>query len=169
LAAGQRYHWTKKYVSLLEQEENPQRRDRLLTTTQQFHYLLAEIEKCIVEYANDLTSIKDKDILEAIKLLKETYRTEEKGLIYERSSSNPLAQSLFKELRDLLERRRTELANDGVSLTVSNLLDCCEVLDVDISYHLASKTEKAAFLNFIARNHPEAAGKKNQRGIIIAG
>lgn len=166
LASGQAYHWRKKYVSILDRELDNRKRQMLYETTQQFHQLLSAIERVVVAYASGLKSLRDRDVRQALELLKETYATEAKGVIYQASSSNPLAQSLSRELYEFLEKQREEAAEQGFVLRPEHILQCLEVLLTDINHHLAQDKDGNGFLRFIQRNHPDAT-QSPAGGIII--
>ena len=83
LTTGQAYHGAKKYTSLLQNEENPQKRFKLLQTMEKNAEIIVLLEEVIVQYAGSLTSIRDRDVLESVQLLKGTYQTESRGIIYE--------------------------------------------------------------------------------------
>jgi hypothetical protein len=168
LKSGQTYHWVKKHMAILQTQEDPSRMQQLYKTSQQFHFLLDGMEEVIVGYASELTSITDGDVHKAIVALKSTLETEQKGVIYEHSTSNPLAQALAKELQSFLEKERSESSERGNSLRTSDLVACLDFLEEDVSYHLANDSASNSYLQFIARSHPEAATKQNHGGIILA-
>jgi hypothetical protein len=155
-------------MAVLESVEDPSKRERLFDTSKRLQFLLYGIEEVIVGYASELTSIVDGDIHEAIVALRSTYQTEEKGVIYEHASSNPLAQALVREIQDYLERQRAESIDQGTSLRTADLLACLEFLEVDVAFHLAADPVSESYLQFIARNHPELAVKEDSGRIILA-
>jgi len=155
-------------MAMLQREEDPSKRQRLYETTQKFHELLNRMEEVIVGYSSSLISLADLDVHEAVLSLKSTYQTEQKGVIYERTSSNPLAQALVKELRGLLEEYRVKATEQGASLRVSDLVACLEFVAADIDHHLANESGKDDYLRFVARSHPEEAKKPKPGGIILA-
>ncbi len=42
-------------------------------------------------------------------------------------------------------------------LRTADILDCLEVLDSDVRYHLEKKADAETYLTFIRRNHPDVA------------
>jgi hypothetical protein len=147
--------------------EDPSRRQRLYVTSQTFHELLSKLEQTVLAYASGLTSISDRDVYEALQSLRSTYETEQKGVIYEHTSSNPLAQGLASELRGFLEQYRSEKTEAGNSIRTSDLVSCLEFVEVDVKYHLSTETERDSYLDFIARSHPEVAGGQAQPKVIL--
>jgi hypothetical protein len=134
----------------------------------EYSEIIVLLEQVIVKYAGSLTSIRDRDILESVRLLKKTYKTESRGIIYEETSSNPLAQALVQEMRDTLEQMRAKGASEGLQFAASAAMSCLEVIEADVLYYLKSDEEGVDYLNFISRNHPEAATPSKQNGLIIA-
>ncbi|MCH8018007.1 MAG: hypothetical protein IH917_15445 [Acidobacteria bacterium] len=167
LNSGHTYQSIKKYSAQLQQEKDPLRRRKLYETGQHFGRLFGEIERTIIGYAADLRTLTDQHILQAVSLLKETYRTEKKGVIYEHSSANPLVQALLRDLRASLEKIRTQPDRDFPILKTTNLLDCLEVVEQDIGYHLERASERGSYLGFIKKNHPELSSRAASKGSLI--
>ncbi len=167
LSSGHTYQSIKKYSAQLQQEKDPLQRKKLYETGQQFGRLFGEIERTIIGYAADLQTLTDQHLLQAVSLLKETYRTEQKGVIYEHSSANPLVQALVRDLRASLEELRTQQDRDFPILKTTNLLDCLEVLEQDIGYHLERASERGSYLGFIKKNHPELSSRAASKGSLI--
>ena len=167
LNSGHTYQSIKKYSAQLQQEKDPLRRKKLYETGQHFGHLFGEIERTIIGYAADLQTLTDQHILQAVSLLKETYRTEQKGVIYEHSSANPLVQALFRDLKTSLEKIRTGQDEQLPSLKTTDLLDCLEVVEHDIGYHFERESERGSYLDFIKRNHPEIASRAASQDSLI--
>lgn len=172
LTTGQAYHGSKKYNSLIQNETNPQKRVKMLRTMEEYSEIIILLEQVIVQYAaryaGSLTPIRDRDILESIRLLKGTYKTESRGIIYEEKSSNPLAQTLVQEMHDTVELVRAEGASEGLRLGASTAMNCLEVIEADVLYYLKADGQGVDYLNFISRNHPEAATPGKQNGLILS-
>lgn len=166
LESGQAYHMLKKTIAQLRQENNPIQRRKVYETIQKFGSTLSELEAAIVKYAVELRSLKDQHVLEAVEMLVGTYRTEKKGVIYERSSSNPLVQSLFQDLRKLLEEKKRE-AKSGVRLRLEDILDCLEALEHSIRHQLGNDSGGDAYLIFIKRNHPDVVSAASPSASLI--
>lgn len=139
---------------------------------EEYSEIIILLEQVIVQYAaryaGSLTPIRDRDILESIRLLKGTYKTESRGIIYEERSSNPLAQTLVQEMHDTVELVRAEGASEGLRLGASTAMNCLEVIEADVLYHLKADGQGVDYLNFISRNHPEAATPGKQNGLILS-
>jgi hypothetical protein len=167
LHSGQAYQAVKKYSAQLRQEEDPVKRRKLYETSQAFGPVFGKIEQSIINYSASLQTLTDGHILEAVTLLKETYRTEQKGVIYEHTSSNPLVQALVRDLKEALEKIRAEQGSGLPILKPLDLHDCLAVVETDISYHMESSSERERYLSFIRRNHPEFSSKASSKGTLI--
>lgn len=168
LKTGQEFQSIKKYIAMVSQEENPTRRQKFFSAMSRWGSLLSTIEKCVVEFGSTLSTLRDRDVLAAVKLVKKTYETERKGLIFEHSSSDPIAQSLSRDLRERLEEaRKAETGSDATAVPgIDDLIESLEAVQMNIEYHLRSEQGEAAYLRFTARNHPEAAARPGG-GLII--
>lgn len=166
LTSGQAYHMLKRTIAQLRQEDDPLQRRKVYETIQEFGETLSELEAAIVKYAVELRSLKDQHVLEAVGMLTETYRTEDKGVIYERSSSNPLVHALFQELRKLLEEKKRGTER-GVRLELEDILDCLEAVEHSIRHQLGNEAGEDAYLTFIKRNHPDVVSAASTRGGLI--
>ena len=167
LYSGQSYQSTKKYSAQLRQEEDPIKRRKLYETSQAFGPVFGTIEQSIINYSASLQTLTDDHILEAVTLLQATYRTEQKGVIYEHASNNPLVQALVRDLKEALETMRADQGGGLPILKTTNLLDCMAVVETDISYHLDTSSKRESYLSFIRRNHPEISSKASSRGTLI--
>ena len=166
LKSGQSYVTAKKYIGQLSHEDDPVRRRRLYENSQKFGEVVSDMEEVIIRYAGRLRSFLDQNILEAVVLLKETYQTEEKGVIYEHTSSNPLVQTLLRDLRGFLEERRSGGSERSTALRTGDLVGCLEVMEADIRYHLDHWSDRENYLSFITRNHPKTASEAPSGGLI---
>ena len=166
LYSGQAYQSIKKYSAQLRQEEDPVRRRKLYETSQAFGPVFSQIEQSIINYSADLQTLTDEHILEAVTLLKDTYHTEQKGVIYEHTSSNPLVQALVRDLKEALEAVRAD-GGSFPTMRTTDLVDCMGVVQTDVSYHLDSSSERESYLSFIRRNHPEISSKASSKGTLI--
>jgi len=167
LFSGQAYQSVKKYSAQLRQEEDLVKRRKLYETSQAFGPVFGKIEQSIITYSASLQTLTDAHILEAVTLLKETYRTEQKGVIYEHTSNNPLVQALVRDLKEALEAMRADQGDKLPILRTTDVLDCLAVVETDVSYHIDSSSEPKGYLSFIRRNHPEVSSKASSKGTLI--
>ena len=167
LAQGQSYQSVKKYIAQLQQVEDPERRRKLYENSVKYEKLLRELETVVIEYASSLSKFSDQEILEAVTLLVQSYRTEEKGLLYDHRSPNPLVQALVRELKAALEKRREAMDDQESVLRLGDVLQTLEILESDIRYHLAAQDTRDSYLRFITRNHPELVSESAGSQIVL--
>ncbi len=166
LSSGQDYHRFKDFIAQLQALESLAERRMILETSVRYERFLEELEKGVVEYAADLRSLDDRQIGEAFSALRDTYRTESKGIIYEHVSPNPLVQALAKKLRETSEKYRTSVEPDRPPMGPAQIVDCLRVLELNVSYY--SEGGGTDYLTFIRRSHPEVAGKAAEGGGLIS-
>jgi hypothetical protein len=165
LSSGQSYQSSKKFVTQVRSKPDLHSRRRIYEASQTYARQLFDLERVIIEFAAGLSSLTDADILEAVTTVRQTYQTEEKGLIYEHNSANPLAQSLVRELRQSLEALRRPREEEA-PLRVRDILLCLEVTEDNIRFHLDPKLARDSYLRSVRRNHPESGAARPQSRII---
>lgn len=148
---------------MLGAEEDPHKRVRFYRAISNLGPLLHTVEGKIVEYAASLQSLSDGDVRLAVESLRKTYETERKGVIFEHSSPNPLAQALIRELRETLEELRQK---EG--LKEDQIVEALWAIEQDINYH-ESEPGPDSYLAFSKRNHPDAIAGGRDKGIIVTG
>lgn len=164
LSDGVNYQWVKTYTAILDWIEVPARKRQFYETTLQYHEILGVLELAIIDYSQGLRSLTDDIILEAVETLLGTYQTEEKGIIYEHVSPNPLAQSLVRDLHEALE----EEEDDGPAWSRGGIIASLEAIRTQISYHRAKANGERPYLEFLLRNRP-GPPTRDESGIIISG
>jgi len=115
------------------------------------------------------SSLKDHNVRSAYELVQSTYQTENKGIIYEHKSSDPLVQPLVRQLRADLEAHRNRLLAEGERLDLQEILNCLELSILDVSHHISRNPEGTEYLDFIRRNVPDEQENPDDSGIIIPG
>ncbi len=166
LESGHVHQAQRKFIHQLNHEDSPARAQRYLDTAHNLGGVLEQLEQAVLRYAAGLTSIRDQDVLEAVELLKKNYQTEDKGVIFEHRSPNPLAGPLTQELREVVEELR-EGGEELRPLRLSEALDCLENLIQDIRYHIQEPGQPLTFLQFIARSYPEVREETQPNRIIL--
>lgn len=173
LGIGIEHEWKRVFTALFESLDDRTQRSQLLTALETQLPLIKEIEFYLVEYSCGVRSLKDQDVLDALVLLLENYRTESKGIIYEHHSSNPFIQSFVRALtgkiEELREAARKEMANVPTSAIVSSI----EFLTALVRYFRGSSPDHRAYLKFALRQFPDACtgageGSGEKPGIILA-
>jgi hypothetical protein len=164
LSSGLSYELAKKRVNRLEHEENPVQRRKYYEVHSQYSGVMTDLEETIIRYGQGLRSLRDAHVRGAVEQTLSTYRTEQRGVIYEHTSTDPLVNSLGRELRALLESYR-QVNSEKAFLRTGSVVDCLEVLLTDIDYHQADE-ESTSYLRFIARRRPDMNKGPSQNLII---
>lgn len=165
LESGHIHQARRKFIHQLTQEQSPARAQRYLDTARNYGEVLARLEQAILRYAAGMSSMRDSDVLEAVELLKKNYQTEDKGVIFEHRSPNPLAGPLTQDLREVIEELR-EGSRELRRLRLSEALDCLENLLQDIRYHIQEQGQPLSYLQFIARSYPDVRDEAQGSSII---
>lgn len=161
----------KKSLSILEDEPDPAKRRRYFRAQSERPDLLEGLERRILEYSLTLRSLKDQDILEALKVVEETYQTETRGLIFEHSSTNPLAQALAREVRGFFEKLRQAEHDDQTPPPprAGEVLDSLCAAQLETVHHIEHLESPQAYQEFIRRKHPDVGrNSEGTGGIILA-
>jgi hypothetical protein len=171
LVAG-REHEAGEYAKLLRSlDPKSQKRNQ-----QVFHNhlnVLGRLEYAIAGERFLSRNLLDKEALQAVELLLEKYRTEEKGVFYEKTSDNLRVESLRRELRAVMDSFRN-LQRDGDSATVSSqatplsltdAIDCLECIQSLMGAFHAEGRSDSAYVDFLARFYPR---EEKRSSIILA-
>ena len=111
-------------------------------------------------YARNLT---DTDVAQAVDILIDTYRTEDQGILYERSSENLRVDALRRELRTVIESIRHPRKEEGPGvvdthddrLPIEAIIDCLEFIQSLIGAFRLSRHSSSAYIDFLARFFPQ--------------
>jgi len=113
-------------------------------------------------------TLTDKDVVEAIKVLLETYRTEDKGVLYEKTSDDLRIEALRRELRKIIESWRNpegEQARGIVDpkstrLQLGEAIVCLETIKSLAESYLEDRGSRSGYVDFLARLFPRE-GKRS--------
>ncbi len=135
-----------------------ERNQRLLAEHQnaiaQLEYLLAR------ERLSD-RHLTDNDVVQAIGVLLETYRTEDKGVLYEKTSEDLRIEALRRELRKSVESLRNPEGQEGrgivdpqnTRLPLTAAIDCLEFVRSLAVVYLEDRGS-SSYIDFLARLFP---------------
>lgn len=115
--------------------------------------------------------LADDDVVEAVELLLETYRTEENGVLYEKTSDNLRVETLRRELRRILEAFRNPEGEESkgiidpksMRLTLSGAIECLEFIRTLVGTYAVDRGS-SGYLDFLARLAP----REQRRSSILA-
>jgi hypothetical protein len=145
-----------------------QKTQRIITeqqnTVARLEYVLAH------ERLSDRT-LMDGDVVKAADVLLETYRTEDKGVLYEKTSDDLRVEALRRELRKVIESRRNPEGQEGrgivdpqsTRLQLSAAIECLELIRSLAGMYLEERGSSSGYLDFLARLFP----RETKRSSIV--
>ncbi len=132
---------------------------------------VAYLEYTIAREGLSSHELTDADVAKAVDALLATYRTEEKGVLYETTSEDLRVEPLRRELRAAIESLRNPEMQEGKDivnpkssrLTLSAAIDCLEYIRSILSVYMEDRSSSSGYVNFLLRMTP----KKETRSSII--
>jgi hypothetical protein len=160
LKAG-REHESEEFGKRLRSQD-PQKQEksrRVLTENQD---VIAHLEYTIAQQRLASRHLADRDVSTAVEILLDNYRTENKGVLYERNSDNLLVDSLRRELRSVIEKFRnpegkeeTGIIDPGrTRLQLSKAIECLEFLQSMMAAFSDDRGSASGYVDFLARMTP---------------
>jgi hypothetical protein len=109
--------------------------------------------------SRDLT---DKDVAQAVDVLLETYRTEDKGVLYEKTSNDLRVESLRRELRKIVESFRNPEGEQSrgivdpksTRLPLGAAIDCLEFIRSMVGAYMEGPRAVTGYVDLLARLIP---------------
>jgi hypothetical protein len=137
----------------------------------EYQDVVAHLEYIIAQQRLLSRDLSDNDVSSAINILLDNYRTEDKGILYEKNSDDLRVETLRLELRDVIEAyRNPEKENEqGIvdpkhsRLLLQNAIECLEFLQSMIDLYTKDPRSSSSYVDFLARMTP----KKEQTSSII--
>jgi hypothetical protein len=165
LAAGRAREIEQEHVRYLRAADVHER-ERYFRAIAAHERVLAHLQLLIGEARRRARDLTDGDVLEALDLLLATLRTEESGLLYERTSSNLRVEGMRRRLAEALEyhRRPAEAGRDRLAL--KDAIECLEVIRSFAARRAASPASQA-FVDFLARTAPRVGREADPDSRII--
>jgi hypothetical protein len=124
--------------------------------------VVAQIEFVIARDRLSDRNLTDRDVAEAIAILLETYRTEDKGVLYEKTSEDLRIEALRRTLRTTVESLRNPEGQEGrgivdpkttrLALTVA--IDCLEFVRSMATAYMEDRDSVSGYVGFLARLFP---------------
>jgi hypothetical protein len=132
---------------------------------------IARIEYSLARERLSDRSLRDKDVVDAISILMETYKTEDKGVLYEKTSEDLRIEALRRTLRTTVEALRNPGGQEnrgivdpkGEHLPLSVAIDCLEIVRSIAASYIADRGSDSAYVDFLARLYP----REEKRGSSI--
>ena len=109
----------------------------------------------------------NRDVAEALGLLLETYRTEDRVVLYDHVSNDLRVDSLRRQLRDLMEALRNPEESGEKRLLLRDAIDCVEFMHDWVTSHMKDRLASMSFIDFLARHVPRPNQVKDSGSSII--
>ena len=113
--------------------------------------------------------LKDKDVVQAVDVLLETYRTEDKGVLYEKTSDDLRIESLRRELRQIIESFRNPEGEEGkgivdpqsTRLQLGAAMGCLEFIRSLAKAYMEDRRSESGYVDFLARVIPREEARSS--------
>jgi hypothetical protein len=136
--------------------------------------VIAHLEYAISRQRILSRDLCDKDVVQAVDSLLETYRREDTGLIYERTEDNLRIESLRRDLRGIIESYRNPEGEEekgivdprNTRLQLAAAIDCLQFIRSLAATYLKDRDSGSGYVDFLARIIPR---EETQRSIIMPG
>jgi len=132
--------------------------------------VLANLEFVVAQEKRSSRYLTDRDAAEAVDLLLQTLRTEDKGILYEHTSNNLQAEPLRRELRDAIRKHRYPEEQGARGIRLADAMDCLELIRDMIDSNMKTSLSPTAYVDLLRRMLP-AQGRIESGGspLIIPG
>jgi hypothetical protein len=134
--------------------------------------IVAHLEYALSQERRRSRYITDKEVKQALDILLENYRTEDKGVLYEKTSDNLQVESLRRQLREIIESYRNPEGAEkrGIvdpaanRLLLGNAIGCLEFIQSLVLSYLEERHSDSGYIDFLLRVTP----REENRSSIIA-
>ena len=146
---------------LRTQDKLQQEKSRRILT--EYQDVVAHLEYSIAQERLLSRGLSDNDVSTAVDILLDAYRTEDKGVLYEKKSDNLRVETLRLELREVLEAYRNPEGEkeQGIvdpkrtRLRLKNAIECLEFLQSMIVVYSKDRRSASSYVDFLARMTPK--------------
>ncbi len=177
LKMGRSYEAYMEHVRHLRSPDPVKQRARA-RLLQRFEQEIAHLEYVVAQERRSSRDLRDRDVAQALDDLLATYRTEQKGIVYERTSNDLRVEALRRSLKEVVDEKRKgsskkpdrviEAVDDRLRL--DDAIDCLQLVREVVESHLTQAESGTGYVDFLARSMPRG-GEVNRGGpsIIVPG
>jgi hypothetical protein len=145
---------------------NREKYQRVITKYQD---VIAHLEYAISKDRLMSRDLKDKDVARAVDVLLDTYRTEDKGILYEKTSGDIRIEPLRQELRKIVESYRNPEGKEkqgfvdpqNTRLQLRSAIECLEFIQTLVSVYMEDRASVSDYVDFLARVTPRTETKSS--------
>jgi hypothetical protein len=149
---------------------DPRDHDRNSRVFRDHQDAIAHLEYTIARERLSSRDLRDRDVAQAVDILLDTYRTEDNGVLYEKTSEDLRVEPLRRELRKAIESlRNPEEEAQGIvdpqstRLPLRVAIDCLECIRSMVVAYQSDKHTTSGYVDFLARVLP----RKDTRSSIV--
>ena len=170
-----RTHEIQDYLRYLH-SGSPIRQEKNRRVLDSHQHVVAHLESALAEERLRAKRLTDKDVAEATDLLLDAYRTEDRGVLYEKSSSNLSIEVLRNELRNIIEHYRNPntdkdgkvlIAGEGNRLPLRSAIECLEFVRDMAAIHMEAQISPTSYVDLLARIIPRKRNLDAPRSSIL--
>ncbi len=144
----------------------------------QHQYFLSAVEYALADERRASADVTDRDAADALDLILKTLRTEDKGILYEQTSSDLRVEGLRRRLLGTVEdarhpqkpqAARFSIESPPEPLRLGEAIECLEFIREIVARHLEDGGRDRSYVDFLARLLPREGARQSAPSIIIPG
>jgi hypothetical protein len=155
---------------LRSRDAHQQEKSRRVLTEHQD--VIAHLEYAVAQLRLSSRDLGDSHVSRAVEMLLDTYRTEDRGILYEKGSDDLTVESVRRELKEILERYRNpeDESEKGTvdprhdRLKLQGAIECLELVKFMVDAYSQNRVSGGSYVDFLARMTPR---KESKSSIII--
>jgi hypothetical protein len=144
-------------------------REKYQRVISQYQETIAHLEYAISKERLLSRNLKDNDVIQVVDILLDTYRTEDKGILYEKASDDLRIESLRHELRKIIESYRNPEGADAkgvvdpknTRLPLGGAIESLEFIRKLAELYLSDRFSVSGYVDFLARITPRQAARSS--------
>lgn len=140
--------------SIIQAHIDPAAQNKRNRIVEEHGDLLSALEYPLGEQRRSSRSFDDRMALEAVTLVLETLRTEDRGIIYERTSNHPEVDSVRRQLWELVQSLRFPRERNNPPLRLGIAVECLEFIQGTIEAVLRAGDGHRGYVDFLCRLLP---------------
>jgi len=147
--------------------DDPMQMDKRRRVFTEFEDFFAEVELSFADERRSNRDLIDKEVAEAVDLVLATLRTEEKGILYERVSSDFQVEAVRRRLREIVNGHLNPGEGSGQRMRLSQVIESLEVVRDILESHMRAGPSGMGYVDFLARLMPRASRISGQGSSLI--
>ena len=134
---------------------DPRKREARARVLERFEPVVARLEYVVGQRRRAARDLKDSDVAEALDLLLATYRTEDKGVLYEHTAGGGVVEALRRGRFD--------------SLRLADAIACLEFIRDLVASHIEARRSPSSYVDFLLRMVPRESAADRAPLIVVPG